>query len=184
MRYIVGFLIAIGLIVLLFVWIFHGGSGTPKTSQPQLITYANTGTVMQYTDDYSVVADQQHREVVITVGRDQTTFSVLGGYQNQVLRTQTYGNTEASYAVFLQALQHENFNNGNTSNKALQDERGYCPEGHRYIFEVTDGSTVKQRLWTSSCGIGTFKGQTDTVRNLFRKQIPDYDTLIENIGLY
>lgn len=184
MRYIVAFLIGIGLIVLLFVWIFHGSSSQSQTTnKPRLTSYANTSTVVQYLDDYQINAQQDHRQVVITVGQDQITFSVLGGYENQVLRTQTYTNTQAGYSAFLAALQVEGFTN--TDSKKPQDERGFCPEGHRYIFTLSNGSNTIERAWSTSCGnIGSFKGNTATIRDLFTKQVPDYFNLTSNIGLY
>lgn len=184
MRYIVAFLIGIGLIVLLFVWIFHGGSSNRQGTKPQLPSYANTSTVVQYLDDYPTNAQQLHRQTVITVGQDQITFSVLSGYENQVLRTQTYNNNSAGYGAFLAGLQVEGFTD-TINNSKLQDERGYCPQGHRYIFTLFNGSNTIERTWSTSCGnIGTFKGRTSTIRDLFTKQVPDYDTLIQNIGLY
>lgn len=185
MRYLIGLLIGIGLIVLLFVVIFHHGSSTtaPSTTKP-LIDYANTNTVVQYTDDFPVVANQTHRETVTTVGADQVTFSVLSGYQNETIRTQSYNNNAEAYANFLRSMQLAGFTKTNNDPK-LKDERGYCPEGHRYIYEIKDGNNTIQHLWSTSCGnIGNFKGLTGTINDLFIKQVPDYNNLTQNVGLY
>lgn len=177
MRYIIGLLIGIGLIVLLFVLIFRGGSSpTPSTVKP-LVSYANTTTVVRFTDDYPINADQNHHQVETTVGRDQTTLNVEQGYQGTVIRSQSYANNPASYANFLQALQLSGYTKGDPS-PALRDERGECALGHRYIFEILDGSNIIQRLWSTSCGnIGSFKGDSSTVRQLYERQVPDFSKL-------
>lgn len=71
MKYITGFLISIGLLILVFVMIFRGG-GDDTTTAPnapkQLVEYANTSTVVRFIDDYPVSANQTHRQLVTTVG--------------------------------------------------------------------------------------------------------------------
>lgn len=185
MRYIIGFLISIGLIILLFVMIFRGGNEPAAPSQTRrMVDYANTSTVVQFVDDYAVTADQTHRQTVITVGRDAVTFTAESGYEGNVLHTQTYENNPTSYANFLRALQVAGYANGD-NNPELRDERGYCPTGHRYVFEVKDGARSVQRYWSTSCGsVGTFKGRADTIRTLYRRQVPDYDKQIANLRLF
>lgn len=182
MRYIIGFIIGLGLIVLLFILIFRGPS-TPPSAQHKLVDYANTSTVMQFVDDYTVNADQTHRRLITTVGRDQTTFTVEQGYQGTVMRTQSYGNNEASYAYFLQALQVAGYTNGDTNAKNT-DYRGYCPTGRRFIFSIKDGANTIQQFWATSCGgAATFHGKTTTILDLFKLQVPDYDKLTSDVGL-
>lgn len=182
MRYVIGFLISIGLVILLFVMIFRGGDETaPRATR--MVDYANTTTVVQFIEDYPVSANQTHRQVVTTVGRDEVKFVIETGYEGDVLRSQTYENNPTAYADFLRALQIAGYNNG-VDNEALRDERGYCPAGRRFIFEIKDGARTIQRLWSTSCGnIGTFKGETTDIRNLFRRQVPDYSKLTSGVQL-
>lgn len=185
MRYILGFLITLGLIILLFVWIFSGGNGeeAPQVERTRLVDYADTSVVMQYTVDHRINYKDEHRQEVTTVGRDSVTFQVLEGYSGQVLRTSTYDNTEEAYASFLLALDRSGYTNGNPD-EALRDERGFCPQGRRYIFEIQDGSRVLQHYWDTSCrGTQTFEGQTSAVRSLFRLQVPEYRELTRGTGL-
>jgi hypothetical protein len=182
MRYVIGFLVSIGLLILVFVLIFRGGGDPAPTpgAAARLVDYANTTTTVQFIDDYPVTADQTHRQSVTTVGRDEVTFSYESGYEGTVIRSQSYANNPQAYANFLRALQLNGFTKGENVEQ-LRDERGYCANGHRYIFEIKDGSRTIQRLWSTSCGkIGTFQGQTAAVRSLFRKQVPDYNKLISN----
>ncbi len=184
MKYIIGFLVSIGLLILVFVLIFRGGGDdTPQNQPAQLVTYATTDTTVRLIQDYPVTANQTHHELVTTVGRDQVTFTVENGYEGQVLRSQNYANNETAYANFLRALQVAGYNNG-TSDADKRDERGYCPTGYRYIYEIINGSgNVTQRYWSTSCGnIGNFKGKTDTIRSLYRSQVPDYNKLTSNLN--
>jgi hypothetical protein len=185
MRYFLGFLAAIGLIVLVFVLIIRGFTGhksSNPTNQSSLMDYAGTSTVMQLTIDGPIVSDQNHRAVRITVGRDQTTFETIKGYDGQVDISKSYENTQASYANFLRAIQLLGYNRGDTD-PAKSDERGYCPNGRRYIFEVVTGSASVQRFWRGSCGVGTFKGNNNTIVTLFKQQVPDYTQVTGNLQL-
>jgi hypothetical protein len=184
MRYILGFLISIGLLILVFVMIFRGGGNAPAPNVPaQLVDYANTNVTVQFIDDYPVNADQTHRQLTTTVGRDVVTFAVESGYQGTVLREKSYNNNPTAYANFLRALQIAGYNSANTD-PALRDERGYCPTGHRYIMLIKDNERTVQRLWSTSCGnIGSFKGRIDTVRTLYLKQVPDFNELTRGVQL-
>lgn len=179
MRYILGFLIGIGLIILLFVMIFRGGSNKPSVPKP-LVDYAITDTTVQLTDDYPVNLDQTHDRVKTVVGKEQVHMSVEQGYQGTVLREQNYANNPTAYANFLRALDVAGFTKGKTDD-SLRDERGVCPLGHRYIYEIKNGSNTIQRYWSTSCGnVGSFLGKSSTVRALFLAQVPDYSKVVND----
>ncbi|HSH55962.1 MAG TPA: hypothetical protein VK983_03990 [Candidatus Limnocylindrales bacterium] len=183
MRYVAGFVITIFLLIFAFILIFRGGSDAPdpQTGAPQLVSYANTSTEVRLTIDRPVMADQVHRQIVMTVGRDASQLSYQQGYEGAVVRSQTYANNPTAYANFLRALELAGFNKGD-STENLKDERGHCPEGDRYVMEVRDGDRVIQRFWSTSCGnIGSFKGRIDTIILLFQRQIPDYITLTADV---
>lgn len=185
MRYFLGFLVAIGLIVLVFILVIHSFTGGHKDKTPQtsLVDYANTDTTMQYTLDGPLTSDQQHQGLRIMVGQDQTSIEIYQGYQNNVIKSKTYANNATSYAQFLRALQLLNYTKGSKDpNKT--DERGFCPDGNRYIFEIINDSNDIQRYWTTSCGgQGNFGGDSAKVRALFRDQIPDYDDLTADLNI-
>jgi hypothetical protein len=185
-RYVIGFIVAIGLIVLLIILLFSGGgnkSKVPNTSQT-LESYSTSGSVIaRLTIDGPINAQQNHDEVQITVGRDDTEYAQLQGYDGSVVKSQTYSNSQNAYNVFLHALDHAGFTKGDTSS-ALADERGYCPTGDRYIFELINGSNDIERFWATSCGTPkTFNGNLNLNLTLFQQQIPDYGTLTENVNL-
>jgi hypothetical protein len=180
MKYFLAFLGVVALIVVVFVLVLNGlhgsGSKTPKASQVVLSDYANTSTVVRLTVDGPVTADQNHRAVRVTVGRDQSLVEVIKGYQGSVIAQQSYANNTAAYETFLKSLQTLGFTKGD-STPALADERGYCPTGERFIYEIDSGATSVQRYWSSTCSTGTFKGSGQSVRTLFRSQIPNYNVI-------
>ncbi len=47
----------------------------------------------------------------------------------------------AAYGAFLQSLAHAGFDKGD-KDPALKDERGYCPLGNRYIYEIVENKRV------------------------------------------
>ena len=187
MRYFIGFLLAVGMIVLVFILLLRGFSGgggdKPKTPQVMLRDYATTTTEVQYTQDGPVTADELHQGVRITVGQTESRIEVYQGYQNNVIRSKNYPNNQASYTEFLSALQLLGFNKGNKDPKKT-DERGFCPDGSRYIFQIIDNGNDIQRYWATSCGgQGNYAGAIGRVRSLFRQQIPDYNDLTSDLTL-
>ncbi len=185
MRYIFGLFITIGLIILLII-LLVGGGGKPKVSKTSktLDSYASTDAEVRMTIDGPVNGQPIHTQVRVTVDRDNVTYEQLQGYDGNVVKTQTYENTQEAYATFLLALAHAGYTKGNLD-KALADERGFCPLGARYIFELNQGSHNIERFWTTSCGNPkTYEGNRGLTINLFQNQVPDYDGLTHNLVLY
>ena len=185
MRYIVGFFITIGLIILILVLLFRGGDSpvAPVKKPLSLPDYTYTGAVARMIVDGPVVGDQKHNEIQIDVSQDSVTMNVYQGYQQTLLRSQTYSNNTTAWAVFLRSLQRAGYTLGDTSS-ALRDERGYCPVGTRSIYSLTNNGSDVMRFWRTSCGQGTAKGQTATFRYLFQKQVPDYSKLVAGINVF
>lgn len=184
-RYFVGFIATLGLIILLIVLLFNGGGNkakVPSTSKT-LNSYATTDAEVSMTIDGPIVADQDHQQIRVVVSNNDATFQHVQGYQGDVINQQSYANNVDAFTNFLFALGRVGFTNGNRSS-TLKDERGYCPLGDRYIFELTqDGQTI-ERFWATSCGgTKTYSGNLDTTITLFQRQIPDYGIQSQNISL-
>lgn len=183
-RYIVGFLVAVGLIVVVIILIVRGlvsGPSSSPSTQLNLKDYADTSTVVRLTLDTPVTATETHHDVVMTVGNLESTLEVTKGYDGEVVRQKSYPMSSNAYAVFLRALSIYGFTKGDNDTK-VADERGQCALGDRYIFEVVDptGNSL-QRYWYSSCGVGTFQGNNNAIRTLFIKQFPDYFSLVRDV---
>jgi hypothetical protein len=165
MKYFLGFLGVVALVILVFILVIRGFSGGSKQPKPQsqLSDYTNTSTVMRMTIEGPVVADQNYDEIRITVGRDANIIEVVNGYQDKVVSAKTYPNNSEAYANFLRAIQLLGYTQGDTTGK-LDDERGYCPTGNRYVYEIVSGGSDVQRYWIGTCSVGTFKGKSSTIR--------------------
>lgn len=186
MRYLIGFLIAIGLIVLVFVLIlksFSGGS-TKSTTKP-LVDYANTTTTVEMLIDGPINADQSHYQIQMTAGDELNQISLLQGYQGTAAKTISYAANPSSYGEFLRALDIAGYSKGDTSKTADNDPRGFCPTGERYTFEIISGGQTVENFWATSCGSqGTFQGNTNIVKNLFIAQMPDYQSIVNNTDVF
>lgn len=172
MKYFLGFLASIGLIILVFVLILRGFSGGDEGKRPApLSNYASTDAIVRLTVDGPIVSEQEHQAYRITVGRSESRVEVLQGYQYDLLNQQSFPNNQESFTQFLKALDFAGYTHA--SEKAPKDERGACADGDRYILETINGTSRIQRLWASSCrGQGNFKGDVSTVQQLFNAQIP------------
>jgi hypothetical protein len=179
MRFILGILATLGLIILILVLLFRGGGSSNKPKALYLPDYAHSGSTAQLVMQGPVVADQNYREVKIDVSSDDVVFTVYQGYEGDVLKTQSYVNNDSAYTVFLKSLQFSGFTLGDRS-KNLEDVSGRCPTGQRSVYSFTNESDQLMKFWSTSCGQKTFNGSINVVSQLFRTQVPDYDTLIQN----
>lgn len=189
MRYVVGFLVTLGLIIVLIVLLLTGGGSkkTPQIAKPQntseLAAYADTAVTARVTIDGQINADQNHTALRITVNRDDVTYEQIQGYQGTVINRQSFANNQSAYNNFLYAIGHAGFLLGSNDSR-LANEKGYCPLGHRYIIELMDGSRDIERYWATNCGGSapkTYKGNLGLTLNLFELQVPNFDSLSQNL---
>jgi hypothetical protein len=185
MRYFIGFIAAIGLIILLIVLLLTGGGDNkqaPKTPKA-LDEYGSTSALVRMTIDGPINADSEHKQLRITVGKDDVVYEQVNGYNGDVVNTKVYTNTQDSYTDFLHALGHAGFTRG-SDEKALADERGFCPLGRRNIFELIQDNKTLERYWSTSCGSPkSYRGNNSLTIQLFQDQVPDYNKLSQNLGL-
>lgn len=177
-RYFFGFLVTIGLVILLIVLIFSGGSSKKPSSVPQKLSpYATTDAFVRMTIDGPVTAPQDHKVIRVTVNNSIIRFEKLVGYDGHVVDTHTFANTVNSYTVFLRSLTKMGYLKG-VDDAALKDSSGYCPAGNTYNFDLNKDNKTITHYWASNCGgIKTYLGNLSSTVALFEAQIPDYDTL-------
>lgn len=187
MRYFLAFLAAIGLLIILIIVLVSGGGGgggskVPTTKKP-LTSYATADSQVRLTIDGPINAQQEHKQIVITVGQSQTNYQQVTGYDGAVVKQQAFANTASGYSVFLHALQHAGFTRGDTAPE-LKDERGYCPQNNRYIFELIQNDKDVQRFWATDCGKPkTYLGGLGLTLSLFKAQVPGYTSLTQGVNL-
>ncbi len=184
MRYFFGFLITIGLLILVIVLLIRSGpSGNPEApkSTKALSSYATTDSELIFTNSGPVNAVSLHREIRITVDSDKVTYEVLSGYSGNVIKTARFTNTEDAYENFLRALGHAGFTKGD-ADPALANEQGFCPLNHRYVFKLNNEGEEIQRYWSTDCGSPkTYLGNSSLTIDLFEMQVPEYDTMSQNV---
>lgn len=182
MKYLLAFLAAIGLVIVVFILLLRAFSGGGEPAKEiDLLSYANTNTEVRLSVDGPVSANQTHRGYRITVGRNDATIETTIGYEGQRTFTQTYASNVNAYATFLRALEIQGFTKGDTDPERA-DDRGYCPDGDRYAFEIVQNGKLTQRFWSTSCGKGTYGGNSGQTRLLFERQIPDFGKIYNTYG--
>lgn len=173
-RLVIFILFVIGLIwliILLFSRVFSGGNQTAPVSTTRLSSYAKNGTTAQFLIDGPIVVSQDHRSLRISVDASQSSIELLSGYDGQVIRLESFPNTDQGYLNFLKSLDTLGFSKGNKV--ALKDERGQCPLKNRFVYSLKDNGTDVFRYWSTSCGSGNFGGNRNSVRALFQRQVPE-----------
>lgn len=183
MKYFFGFLISILLLFLLiFLLVGRGGQSAPKV-QRKMSDFATSSSRVSLTTMGIVNYHQEHRQIRITVEQDNITYEVISGYGNNVIQVKRYSNTSDAYATFLQALGLAGYLNGKDE-KLLADYRGYCPLGQTYVYRLEDNNDKVQQLWSTNCGgTKTYYGNATLTQTLFQNQVPDYQTLSQNVQL-
>lgn len=182
MRYII--FVVIAFFILIFGYLLFGGGGSNKpASQPKkLADYADTDAEMQFTTSGVINGDDAHREIVISVGRNQRTARVIQGYQGTVIKSESLPNNEAAYSAFLSALDGAGFTKKRDSKSP--SEAGLCPLGQRFVYEITNDGSKDSRTWATSCGgTSTFAGNKSLVQQLFQLQITNYGEFTNEVEL-
>ena len=184
MRYIIGFLITIGLLIILIVMLVSGGGDkakVPTTSKP-LLSYADTDAEARLTIDGPINAESKHRQVQISVDHNHVMYTEIGGYNGNVITQKTYSNNTSAFRNFLAAIARAGFTKGSTDS-ALGSELGYCSTGNRYVYELNKGGQTIERYWSTSCGKPkSYLGNVSLTNNLFRAQVPDYSSFSSDIS--
>lgn len=171
---VVAFVVITSVIIFSIDW---GGSDSPESNalRPVNISeYANTDVQVRMSARGEVNNNQEHQDLRITVGRNETVGELIDGYQGGVSRSAQTPNNPESYKTFLSALNNAGFTNIKLPPKGVQYD-GVCPTGTRYTFEFIGGDErTPKPTWTTTCGkkIGTFNGNASLVQSLFEAQIP------------
>lgn len=186
MRYVLG-IFAIFVVIILVVVMLFRRSPAPDTQQGNrtidVSTYADKSAVAVYTIEGALNAEENHRAIRISVDSSQRKVEILSGYNRTVTGSQTFTNNQAAYGEFLHGLKNAGF--GLKQEAEYKEEKGVCPLGNRNIYQLQQYGQDLTRTWSSSCAKtdGSFGGNTELVRQLFQKQIPDYTSFVRNVSL-
>jgi hypothetical protein len=185
MKYAAG-VIGVVLVAIIAIIMLVRRTPEPRTDIPQetvLSDYANRDGRVRYTIDGRINAREDHRTIVITVSRTERMLEIYQGYENDVLRRETFVNSEGAYSTFLRALESAGFSQERETD--IHNYTGICPQGRRHVYELLDGPEEIMRTWDTSCSrrLGSFDGNSSLVRQLFQRQIPDYSRLTSGVRL-
>jgi hypothetical protein len=164
-----------------------GGSGDEPETSPSRRALLTTDAdhSIRMTVRGPLVAEENFRSYQIDVSPVNRRVSTYKGYQSQQLDEKQFNNNTEAYTEFVNALYRANFLREARLSEEQDDTRGVCATGRLYVFEIMEAQSSIKRLWTSSCkdGTGSFRGNSEQVRNLFLKQVPDSDAALRTIDL-
>ena len=141
----------------------------------------NESSSVRWTMQGRLVGDDSYRSVRITVSPTYRRAEILQGYEQKATKTVDLPNNKTAYTNFLIALDNLHF--GNERRVQNPDDRGVCPLGNRFIYELYDGDNQKLRLWSDTCvsSEGTMDGQASNIRQIFKAQITDYNRFVSGV---
>jgi hypothetical protein len=186
-RYFLGLVAVFALMILIIFLIFHGNGNSSKVQSTSrtLSSYSTSDADVDLTIDGPVTSDENHQSLEITVTNSEVTYQQFQGYQGDVIQEKTYPNNINAFSAFLYALERAGFTEGNNASD-LSNDLGFCSLGNRYIFSLNENGQQIERYWATNCGSGepkTYDGSLDLTLTLFENQVPDYDTLSNNLNI-
>lgn len=187
MRYFIG-LAAIVLIFVIGIALLFGGHKKPKSTTERPLTlpeYASTDAEVSFATDGTITGDDRHRQIKITVSRNERLIEIIQGYSGKVIDRHSQYNTEEAYSAFLKALYNSGFMLPRKGADLTADYSTICPLQNRYILSLNQADNTISKLWTSDCGsaTGNFGGMFDQIQALFDEQISDYDNITAQVVL-
>ena len=182
-------IVAIVALVSVARTLFFSGSDNNNTSQTvnsgkQALTNIQTGHSVRMTYRGPIVAQEKFHTYTITVSPEARNMTTYVGYLGQQVDTSQLTNNTQAYEQFVFALDRAKLMDGTPLTGDADDRRGICATGTVYEFDVLEGSSSIQNLWTSTCkgSAGSLKAVTSQVNRLFQLQIPDYSKLFSKIS--
>lgn len=186
---LLAFLAAVIVVVLLVVGLFKSFNGNDNGNLISTSTYSLSDktavdTVARYTVRGPVVADEDYRQVRITISKNSRSVEVLKGYAGVVEKVSTLSNTPDAYTAFLGALSAAEFSDRREGGSSV-DPSTTCVTSTKFFYELTLASEKKVDTWTSSCSFkdGNYGGNALGTAQIFKAQIPTYDQLTNGVNL-
>lgn len=181
MKYFLGLLGVLLLIIFILVLAFGGGSDTATQKDvKRLADYATEpATTAILTQGGAINSVEDHRVIRVSVTDSVRRIEILEGYDGDVLKTKTYSNTTSAFRAFLAGLEQVGFSRERSTSASFES---VCPESRRFRYELDSNDETVINTWSASCEKGTFNGRTTSVQNLFEAQIPEYDDYTKNVN--
>lgn len=188
MKYILGVLAVIIVLFATIFWIVtdspnEGRIDTAGEEAIELTDYADSGATAVYNISGEIVGEESHRQVRISVNRNQRVFELISGYDGNVIRRETFTNTNDAFEEFMYAIDLAGF--ANEQEARYESISGVCPNGRRTEYILRDGNNEITRLWSTTCSKrdGSSAGDSNLLKDLFEDQIPAYRDLTRGVRL-
>lgn len=188
MKYLLGTLgfIILAVVAIILIASTPGGRGTNTQEGERKLTltdYIDDDSTVVFTEQGRIVGDNEHAGIRISVNRSERRIQILRGYEEVIEREQAFPNTPDGYDSFIRALTNAGFSRERDTDQ--KDSRGTCPLGRRQLYDLRVGADELQHLWSTACRDqeGTFGGNDGLVRELFQKQITDYNKFVAGVRL-
>ena len=185
MRYILGVLAVVIILFAVIFWAVKGGNDnkSPLKQEIVLSDYAGTDATAIYHVSGEIQAKEEHREIRISVNRNERVFEVISGYDGKVIARKTFPNSSDAFEEFMYALERAGFTDDR--NSEFDTVKGVCPKGTRSEYVLSKQGAELSRLWSTSCSRkdGSFAGERRLVRDLFQNQILNYRDLTRDVSL-
>ena len=185
MKYIIGVLAFILVFFLAVALLFGRGNDSATQDNKtiaQMVDYADKNSSVSLTTIGRMVGNDERRAIRVIVTPNERRLEILSGYDESVTSLQTYPNTQEAYSNFLSALGNFGFNKKRDT--SITDPRGLCPTGNRYVYDLSQDGNHISNLWNTSCNdASNFDGRGPVIRELFKKQIPDYNQQTQSVKL-
>jgi hypothetical protein len=182
-------IIIIGIIIFIVVAVLFFSGFIKRTDDVKenmvinntLGQYASSNTSVTFLTTGSIKSDEEYHSIRITVSKNSKTIKILSGYKYTPIETASYTNNLEAYRAFLSSLEESGFTEKKRDNSS---PAGKCSLGKKFFFSATGIPEMPDNSWGSTCyHVGTFNGNLNTIQQLFRKQIPDYNKITSGVAL-
>lgn len=186
MRYVIAIIVVVAVAFLAIFFVSNNKDKDQPNQQSapvKLTSLINQDVAPSVTTEGKLTGDDTRRAIRITVKGGSRTINILQGYNETVIKTQTFDNNQAAFEPFLQALDNAGFTKSQTG--MYTDSSGVCPTGNIYRYSYTSYNDSTHELWSASCGVGVgpFAGDGARIRQLFEAQITNYDEFVNGVQL-
>jgi hypothetical protein len=181
-------ILAVFLMVTFVIFILarpNSNKDSSKASEKptSIMDYSTTGTAI-FTQIGSVSAPETHQSIAISISNSSRSLYIYTGYGNAPTISKSFTSTQASFDAFMQAIGGAGFLSSRTGSSGSLE--GSCTLGVRFTYQLNNNtSTLPVNTWGNTCSNkqGTFAGSVSNTQQLFKAQIPDYNTLTNGVVL-
>lgn len=177
-------IIVVALIAIILI-ISRGPSQSSETNAPiSMLSYQYKNAMISHTTTGQLVGQDERRGIRISITPAERRLDILTGYEETILSSTVFPNTQDAYTEFLYAMQNLRFTYEREATPS--DMRGICPTGRQYVYEIENEGNTDLSTWSTSCTVkqGTYNGSSASkTRTLFQMQIPDYSKLVADVDL-